>query len=182
MQPLELQPVLIDRAYQQLVEAIADGRLAPGQRIRQEELGRALGVARQPISHAPQLLKQQKLVEENGRRELRVSAIYAARLRKLYQVRGALGAPAAKRDLSAGEMLDGEGGYTVWDKLVPAERSLAEGVLPIGLTHHVRLLHDIAGGEIVCWADVAMPNTEAVRASRDMERHFAAPSSAIAAR
>ena len=41
----------------------------------------------------------------------------------------------AKRGLQAGEMLDGEGGYTVWGKLVPAERSLAEGALPIGLAH-----------------------------------------------
>ena len=64
MQHLDPQPALIDRAYEQLVEAIADGTLAPGQRIRQEELGRALGVSRQPISHALQLLKQQKLVEE----------------------------------------------------------------------------------------------------------------------
>jgi hypothetical protein len=39
---LELQPALIDRAYERLVEAIADDTLAPGQRIRQEELGRAL--------------------------------------------------------------------------------------------------------------------------------------------
>ena len=42
----------------------------------------------------------------------------------------------AKRALQAGETLDGEGGYTVWGKLVPAERSLAEGALPIGLAHH----------------------------------------------
>ena len=78
MQHLDPQPALIDRAYEQLVEAIADGTLAPGQRIRQEELGRALGVSRQPISHALQLLKQQKLVEENGRRGLIVSEIDAA--------------------------------------------------------------------------------------------------------
>jgi predicted homoserine dehydrogenase-like protein len=37
----------------------------------------------------------------------------------------------AKRALRAGETLDGEGGYTVWGKLVPAERSLIEGALPI---------------------------------------------------
>src|SRR6185312_1349044 len=43
----------------------------------------------------------------------------------------------AKRALRAGETLDGEGGYTVWGKLVPAERSLAEGALPIGLAHKV---------------------------------------------
>jgi len=34
---------------------------------------------------------------------------------------------------SAYEMLDGEGGYTVWGKLVPAERNLAESAIPIGL-------------------------------------------------
>jgi predicted homoserine dehydrogenase-like protein len=77
-------------------------------------------------------------------------------------------------------MLDGEGGYTVWGKLVPAERSLAEGALPIGLAHKVKLLRDIAGGEIVRWSDVATPDSEAVRARRDMERRFAPPT-AIAA-
>ena len=96
MQPLDPQPALIDRAYERLVEAIADGTLAPGQRIRQEELGRALGVSRQPISHALQLLKQQKLVEENGRRGLIVSEIDPDRVRDLYQVRSALDALAAR--------------------------------------------------------------------------------------
>ncbi|HUC72625.1 MAG TPA: GntR family transcriptional regulator [Stellaceae bacterium] len=96
MQPLDPQPALIDRAYERLVEAIADGTLAPGQRIHQEELGRALGVSRQPISHALQLLKQQKLVEENGRRGLIVCGIDAGRIRELYQVRTALDALAAR--------------------------------------------------------------------------------------
>jgi len=96
MHPLDPQPALIDRAYEQLVEAIADGTLAPGQRIRQEELGRALGVSRQPISHALQLLKQQKLVEERGRRGLIVSEIDPNRVRDLYQVRSALDALAAR--------------------------------------------------------------------------------------
>jgi DNA-binding GntR family transcriptional regulator len=98
VQHLDPQPALIDRAYEQLVEAIADGTLAPGQRIRQEELGRALGVSRQPISHALQLLKQQKLVEENGRRGLIVSGIDAERIRELYQVRTVLDALAARPD------------------------------------------------------------------------------------
>ena len=87
----------------------------------------------------------------------------------------------AKRTLRAGETLDGEGGYTVWGKLVPAERSLAEGALPIGLAHKVVLLRDVAGGAIVRRADVAVPESEAVLARREMERRFAAPPSAIAA-
>ena len=79
----------------------------------------------------------------------------------------------AKRALRAGEMLDGEGGYTVWGKLVPAERSLAESALPIGLAHKVELLRNIAAGELLRWSDVQMPESEAVRARRDIERHVA---------
>jgi DNA-binding GntR family transcriptional regulator len=96
VQPVEPQRVLIDRVYERLVEAIADGTLAPGRRIRQEELGRMLGVSRQPISHAFRLLKQQKLVEENGRRGLVVCAIDPVGIRELYQVRTALDALAAR--------------------------------------------------------------------------------------
>src|SRR6195256_300222 len=61
----------------------------------------------------------------------------------------------AKRALRAGESLDGEGGYTVWGKLVPAARSLAEGALPIGLAHKVKLLRDVPAGHLVRWSDVA---------------------------
>jgi predicted homoserine dehydrogenase-like protein len=76
--------------------------------------------------------------------------------------------------LHAGEILDGEGGYTVWGKLVPAARSLALGALPIGLAHNVPLVRDVAAGWIVRWADVAMPDSAAVTARRDMERRSAA--------
>ena len=85
----------------------------------------------------------------------------------------------AKRALRAGETLDGEGGYTVWGKLVPAGRSLAAGALPIGLAHHVRLTRAVGAGDIVRWEDVEMPDGEAVRARRDMERRFAPPAAAL---
>ena len=88
----------------------------------------------------------------------------------------------AKRDLRAGESLDGEGGYTVWGKLVPAARSLSGGALPIGLAHRVPLVRDVAAGAIVRWADVAVPDSEAATARRDMERRFAAPGAALAAK
>jgi DNA-binding GntR family transcriptional regulator len=123
MQPLDPQPALIHRAYERLVEAIADGTLAPGQRIRQEELGRALGVSRQPISHALQLLRQQKLVEENGRRGLVVSAIDPTRVRALYQVRSALDGLAARL---AAERVDAGAAHAA--ELRAAQRALAAGL------------------------------------------------------
>jgi predicted homoserine dehydrogenase-like protein len=87
----------------------------------------------------------------------------------------------AKRSLRAGETLDGEGGYTVWGKLVPARRSLAEGALPIGLAHNVPLQRDIAADEMVRWADVAVPDSPALEVRRAMERRFGEQPSAIAA-
>ncbi|MCX7893387.1 MAG: SAF domain-containing protein [Burkholderiales bacterium] len=80
----------------------------------------------------------------------------------------------AKRDLKAGEILDGEGGYTVHGKLYPAEASLALGGLPLGLAHGVKLLAPVAAGQPVRWSDVACDaNDAAVRIRREMEQAFA---------
>jgi len=80
----------------------------------------------------------------------------------------------AKRDLKAGEMLDGEGGFTVYGKLMPAADSLKAGGLPIGLAHKVKLVRDVAAGKPVAWADVAIDESaEAVRIRREMEREGA---------
>jgi predicted homoserine dehydrogenase-like protein len=78
----------------------------------------------------------------------------------------------AKRALRAEEMLDGEGGYTVWGRLMTAARSVAENALPIGLAHGVRLNRDIPVGAIVRWADVAIPDSDAVAARQEMEWRF----------
>jgi predicted homoserine dehydrogenase-like protein len=60
----------------------------------------------------------------------------------------------AKRDLAIGEALDGEGGYTVWGKVIPAARSLDLNALPIGLAHGVKITRAVAKGETVCFNDV----------------------------
>ena len=79
----------------------------------------------------------------------------------------------AKRDLAAGETLDGEGGFTVYGKLMPAPRSLAEGALPIGLAHGVTLARAVKAGESVRWADIAADEREqAVQVRREMEALF----------
>jgi predicted homoserine dehydrogenase-like protein len=83
----------------------------------------------------------------------------------------------AKRDLQPGERLDGEGGYTVWGKLLPAKTSLAlhgEGGLPLGLAHDVKVLRPVAKGQSLSWADVAVDTTtHAYRIRREMESRFA---------
>ncbi len=79
----------------------------------------------------------------------------------------------AKRDLKAGEMLDGEGGFCVWGKQTPADVSLRDELLPLGLAHNVKLKCDIAEGGALKWADVAYdPNDSAVKVRREMEVAF----------
>ena len=76
----------------------------------------------------------------------------------------------AKRDLDAGEVLDGEGGFTVWGKLMRAADSLALGGLPIGLAHGVTLKTAIAAGQPVRWLDIDYDDKDATIAfRREME-------------
>ena len=86
----------------------------------------------------------------------------------------------AKRDLKLGEILDGEGGYTVVGRLMPAADSLKVGALPLGLAHGWKLTQPVAAGALVRWADVAVdePN-RAVQVRREMEQMFAAPSDMV---
>jgi predicted homoserine dehydrogenase-like protein len=82
----------------------------------------------------------------------------------------------AKKNLLAGEILDGEGGYTVVGRLMPAAASLAQGCLPLGLAHGCKLLRPLAAGAPLRWSDVAIDAaSSAVRARREMEQAFGAP-------
>ena len=65
--------VLGDEVYAVLGAAIRDGRLAPGQRLRDVELAEALGVSRTPVREALQRLQRIGLVEVSANRYTRVS-------------------------------------------------------------------------------------------------------------
>src|SRR6266851_2557546 len=108
--------------------------------------------------------------------ELNISILSAAlRDEPTGQPHGVRGdvASVAKRDRRAGETLDGEGGYTVWGKLMPAAASLAAGALPIGLAHRVKLKNDIAHGAVMRWSDVEIDaDNETIKTRRAMEAKF----------
>ncbi|HVL59093.1 MAG TPA: SAF domain-containing protein [Burkholderiaceae bacterium] len=88
----------------------------------------------------------------------------------------------AKRDLAVGETLDGEGGFTVYGKLMPAADSLRLGGLPLGLAHGVRLERAVPAGQPVRWSDVAIDAAApAVRFRREMEQAFGGSQSVRAA-
>ncbi|MEO1265085.1 MAG: SAF domain-containing protein, partial [Pseudomonadota bacterium] len=79
----------------------------------------------------------------------------------------------AKRSLKAGEVLDGEGGFTVWGRQTRARMSLDEELLPLGLAHNTTLKSDIAEGQPVRWSDVEIDKRDdAVVTRRAMEAEF----------
>jgi predicted homoserine dehydrogenase-like protein len=88
---------------------------------------------------------------------------------------------SAKRDLKPGEILDGEGGYTVVGRLMPAKDSLAIGALPLGLAHKIKVVNAVKAGQPLRWADVQVDDTlDAVRVRREMEAMFRSPARAAA--
>ena len=89
----------------------------------------------------------------------------------------------AKKDLQPGDILDGEGGYTVWGKLLPAQKSAAIGGLPLGLAHDVKVVRAVPKGQSLTWADVAMDTTtHAYKIRKEMEAMFAQRSPATESR
>ena len=78
-----------------------------------------------------------------------------------------------KKDLKAGDVLDGEGGYTVYGRLVRAEDSLAGGYLPMGLSHGARLLRPVSKDAILTYHDVALDTNQlSYKLRKTLEKDF----------
>ncbi len=83
-------------------------------------------------------------------------------------------AAVAKRNLSVGETLDGEGGATVWGKILPAADSLSRQAVPIGLASDLELIRSVSAGDLVTWNDVRPgPRESAHELRREMESRVA---------
>jgi DNA-binding GntR family transcriptional regulator len=95
MKPFAQEPGLTERVRDAILGAIVDGTFRTGDRLAQEDLAQRLGVSRQPVSHALNLLKEQGILVELGRKGLTVAPIEAERLHQLYEVRGRMDALAA---------------------------------------------------------------------------------------
>nr|WP_249139856.1 GntR family transcriptional regulator [Bradyrhizobium japonicum] len=142
---------MIDQVYERILEAISDRTLRPGQRIRQNELADRLGVSRQPVSHALHLLHRQGLVAESGRRGFEVTQLDPARIRQLYEVRGAIDALAAR--LAAARAGTDAAGRARLDAALAAGRrsdrntTLAE-LIVLDVDFH-RAIYQLAGNPVI---------------------------------
>lgn len=95
MKPLKPQPSLTEQVHQRLLDEMSEGRLAPGQHLRQEQLAAQLGVSRHPVQQALALLKNEGLVLELGKRGLFVAPLDPEMVQHRYEVRASLDALAA---------------------------------------------------------------------------------------
>jgi len=93
---LETAPDLVEQVYSSLLDAISEGSLAPGERITQEDIAERLAVSRQPVLQALRLLKKDGFVHDAPGRGVLVAPLDADWMAKIYQVRGALDALAAR--------------------------------------------------------------------------------------
>jgi DNA-binding GntR family transcriptional regulator len=93
---LSIAPDLAQQAYQVILDAICDGRLAPGERITQERLAESLAVSRQPVLQALLLLKRDGFVMDAPGRGVMIAPLTAAHILNLYQVRSVLDGLAAR--------------------------------------------------------------------------------------
>ncbi|MCL4289453.1 MAG: GntR family transcriptional regulator [Thermoleophilia bacterium] len=86
--------------------AVIDGRLEPGQRLKEEELARELGISRTPVREALLVLQTEGLLESAPNRGATVRTFEADDLDDLYQLRAVLEGFAARR--AAARITDAE--------------------------------------------------------------------------
>jgi DNA-binding GntR family transcriptional regulator len=103
---IEAAPDYVEQACRALVDAIAMGKLAPGERLTQEDLARRLNVSRQPVLQALRLLKRDGLVEDAPGRGLQVAPMDETVIARVYEVRGALDRLAARLATERGVAID----------------------------------------------------------------------------
>lgn len=102
MTALPTPPSRVQQVYDAIVDDICTGRLAPGTRLRQEELAERFSVSRQPVQQALLLLRNQGMLREVGRRGVEVAPVDADFVRHLYGLRAVLDGYAARSAASAG--------------------------------------------------------------------------------
>jgi len=111
MPSLQPAPTIVEQVYRTILDAICDGRLAPGERLTQESVALKLAVSRQPVGQALLLLKQQKFVSEAGRRGLMVAPLDRDFMRAIYELRlgiEPLAATLAARNATGADIARGE--------------------------------------------------------------------------
>jgi DNA-binding GntR family transcriptional regulator len=119
-----------DFVYESLRDAISDGRIAGGERVREEEVARNLGVSRTPVREALQRLQQRGLLVLGAGRGLVVAQLSQQQVVELYAMRRILEGSAARFAAQHATADEIEMLYRLQEQLMTAEG---------GSVQHVRL-------------------------------------------
>jgi DNA-binding GntR family transcriptional regulator len=96
LEGVEMPASRADQAYEGLLAAIAEGRLRPGERVRETDLAEQLGISRTPIREALQRLAHDGLVQLDARNGARVAELSMGAIQELYDLREILEGSAAR--------------------------------------------------------------------------------------
>ena len=97
MKPLATAPNLADQVRDAVLSEIASGQLLPGDRIIQEKIAQALGVSRQPVQQALNLLHNQGVLQDAPGRGLIVTVLDPDHVMHMYDLRAAIEGLACRR-------------------------------------------------------------------------------------
>ena len=97
MKPLAAAPNLVEQVREALLDEIAAGQLASGERVIQEQVAQALGVSRQPVQQALALLRNQGVLVDAPGRGLIVARLDADHVQHMYDMRAAIEGLACRR-------------------------------------------------------------------------------------
>lgn len=102
MKALTTQPNLVEQVRDAILEEIASGAFAPGDRIIQEQIAQALGVSRQPVQQALVLLRNQGVLQDAPGRGLLVAPLDPDHVQHMYDIRAVIEGLAARRAAELG--------------------------------------------------------------------------------
>jgi DNA-binding GntR family transcriptional regulator len=153
MQKLDTPAQLIEQVYDAILDAICEGTLQPNERVTQEGLAAQLGVSRQPILQAFQILKREGFIEDHGRKGVIVTPLDPQKLVQLYQVRAALDALAARNAARLSRQDGAKKLKSIADKLVSQGRAAAASndtrtLVSLDMAFH-KFIYEMSGNPVI---------------------------------
>jgi len=149
MKTLTHQPNLVDQVRDAILDEIASGQLAPGERIIQEQIAQALGVSRQPVQQALMLLRNQGVLQDAPGRGLIVSPIDVDYVQHMYDMRAVIEGLAARRAAEIGAARAAKAGPAL---IEAGHRAVATGsvakMIAADMKFH-ELLYDLSGNPLI---------------------------------
>lgn len=140
---------MVEQVYSSILDAICDGRLAPGMRLTQDSVAERLNVSRQPVGQALLILKKQSFVKETGRRGLIVAPLDPDLIRSVYELRLGIDPVAACLAAARAAPEDIEVGRRI---LKTGERALASGsinaLIKADMDFHM-LIYQMSGNRLL---------------------------------